>query len=50
MRNVSSNYRNFFHRHKNTQNDTLRFGRKLLPSSGAGDISEVQFYLKANSR
>jgi hypothetical protein len=30
---ISSINQNFFHRHKNTQTSTLRFGSKLLPSS-----------------
>jgi hypothetical protein len=33
MSNTNSIYKNFFHCHKNTQNNTLRFGTKLVPSS-----------------
>jgi hypothetical protein len=33
MSNISSIYKNFFHCHKNTRDDTLRFGSRLLPSS-----------------
>lgn len=31
---ISTTKRNFFHSRKNTQNKTLLFGSKLLPSSG----------------
>jgi hypothetical protein len=31
---ISNNNTNFFHSLKNTQNKTLLFGNKLLPSSG----------------
>jgi hypothetical protein len=34
IRNISSIYKNFFHRHKDTQNITLNFGNNPLSSSG----------------
>jgi hypothetical protein len=37
-------YRNFFDSHKCTQNNALRFGSKLLPSSGKTTGPKTQFW------
>jgi hypothetical protein len=36
----------FFHRHEFTQNGALRFGRKLLPSSGEETNPEKELLTK----
>jgi len=41
---------NFFHRHRNTQNNTLSFGSKLLPSSGEPANPKTQLTKKCNTQ
>jgi hypothetical protein len=62
--NIRSSEKNYLHRHKNTQNNTLRLGSELLPSSSentkilkASDITHVQassqiriFYLPTDAQ
>jgi len=43
MSDISTMYENFFHCHKNTQINTLRFESKQLPSSGENTSLRTQF-------